>query len=146
MLTFSKNWTNAEDFPTYEASEEQVRADMQLLHNETRDYINANLVDPENFAVAAGATLTLLLPNSSMALFVANDGYVIDGGFMSGSSPDARVVGMTGLTVTRVVAVIIHPAPNPGTYYGISFQNTTDTAKTIKAIRLAGDPVSLWPF
>ena len=33
-LEFTKDWTDASDFPTYEPDEEQVRADLQLLHNE----------------------------------------------------------------------------------------------------------------
>ena len=43
-LEFSKDWTEAEDFPTYEPDESQVRADLQLLHNEAKAAINA-LVD-----------------------------------------------------------------------------------------------------
>ena len=43
-LEFSKDWTKAEDFPTYEPDESQVRADLQLLHNEAKAAINA-LVD-----------------------------------------------------------------------------------------------------
>lgn len=39
-LKFNKDWRNPSDFPTYEASEEQVRADMQELHNETAEFIN----------------------------------------------------------------------------------------------------------
>ena len=40
-LTFSKDWTNADDFPTYEPDESQVRADLQLLHDEAKAAINA---------------------------------------------------------------------------------------------------------
>ena len=43
-LEFSKDWTKAENFPTYEPDESQVRADLQLLHNEAKAAINA-LVD-----------------------------------------------------------------------------------------------------
>ena len=46
---FSKNWKNPEDFPAYEPDEHQVRADLQLLHDEARDAINrliASLSDP----------------------------------------------------------------------------------------------------
>ena len=39
-LEFTKSWENSQDFPTYEPDEKQVRADLQLLHNETRDWIN----------------------------------------------------------------------------------------------------------
>ena len=34
-LEFSKDWTKAEDFPTYEPDESQVRADLQLLFSPT---------------------------------------------------------------------------------------------------------------
>lgn len=40
---YSKLWTNSDrekGFPTYEASEDQVRKDMQLQPNEIRDFIN----------------------------------------------------------------------------------------------------------
>lgn len=48
-LEFTKSWTNAADFPTYEPDEAQVRADLQLLHEETRAGFNrlvAALNDP----------------------------------------------------------------------------------------------------
>jgi hypothetical protein len=43
-LNYSKNWENPADFPSYEPSETQVRADLQLLHDEARAALNA-LVD-----------------------------------------------------------------------------------------------------
>ena len=46
-LKFTKNWENASDFPTVETSETQVRKDMQLLHDEAKDALNA-LVDKLN--------------------------------------------------------------------------------------------------
>ena len=39
-LTFTKSWENAEDFPTYEPDETQVRADLQYLYDEIRDAFN----------------------------------------------------------------------------------------------------------
>lgn len=51
-LKFSKSWKNSQDFPTYEPDETQVRADMQLLHDETKDGFNA-LVDALNAPSAA---------------------------------------------------------------------------------------------
>lgn len=51
-LEFTKSWERAEDFPTHEASEAQVRADLQLLHNEARDGLN-RLVDALNDPTAA---------------------------------------------------------------------------------------------
>lgn len=43
-LAFTKSWTSASDFPTYEDSETKVRADLQELHNQTKEYINEQLV------------------------------------------------------------------------------------------------------
>ena len=51
-LEFTKSWENPQDFPTYEQSEAQVRADLQLLHEETRQGIN-RLVDALNDSAAA---------------------------------------------------------------------------------------------
>ena len=43
-LGFSRNWENPSDYPTYEPDESVVRADMQSLHDETKDYINNELI------------------------------------------------------------------------------------------------------
>lgn len=43
-LTYTKTWRSAEDFPTYENREDQVRDDMQLLFDEMRDAFN-NFLD-----------------------------------------------------------------------------------------------------
>lgn len=48
-FAFTKSWTDPADFPTYEPDEGRVRADLQLLHDETRDALNrliAGLNDP----------------------------------------------------------------------------------------------------
>lgn len=52
-LQFTKNWNNPDDFPTVELSEEKVRADMQLLHDEVKNYLNDKLIPA---VVADGAT------------------------------------------------------------------------------------------
>ena len=52
-LTFTKSWENAADFLTYEENEQQVRADLQYLHDEMRDAFNA-LVARLNDAAVAG--------------------------------------------------------------------------------------------
>ena len=51
-LQFTKSWESDQDFPTYEPSEAQVRADLQLLHDEARDGLN-RLVDALNDPTAA---------------------------------------------------------------------------------------------
>lgn len=43
-LQFTKSWTSSEDFPTYEPDETKVRADMQLLFDEIKNYINTTLL------------------------------------------------------------------------------------------------------
>lgn len=52
-LQFTKNWNNPDDFPTVELSEEKVRADMQLLHDEVKNYLNDTLIPA---VVAEGET------------------------------------------------------------------------------------------
>lgn len=42
-LNFTRLWTDPDAFPTVETDETVVRADMQALHNETRDYLNRTL-------------------------------------------------------------------------------------------------------
>lgn len=44
LLSFTKNWENANDYPTIETDEEQVRRDMQSLHDEVKDYLNNKLI------------------------------------------------------------------------------------------------------
>lgn len=39
-LSYARDWTIPEDFPTIETDEATVRADMQALYNEIKDYVN----------------------------------------------------------------------------------------------------------
>lgn len=51
-LKFTRDWNNSSDFPTYEENEQKVRADMQALHDETKEFINETLIPSiENLAV-----------------------------------------------------------------------------------------------
>lgn len=49
-LRFTKDWTNPADFPAYESNEAQVREDLQHLHNETKTFINEQVVPRINAA------------------------------------------------------------------------------------------------
>lgn len=49
---FTKDWNNPTDFPTFQSNEEQVRADQQELHNQTRDFINDVLLGAVKKAIA----------------------------------------------------------------------------------------------
>ena len=50
----TKSWENPADFPTYEESEDQVRADMQILFTELKNCINT-LIDELEAANTQGA-------------------------------------------------------------------------------------------
>lgn len=52
-LEFTKSWENPADFPTYEPDEAQVRADLQLLHDETRESLNRLVADLNGEEAAA---------------------------------------------------------------------------------------------
>lgn len=63
-LKFEKVWTSSADFPTYEGSETQVRADMQYHPDAIRDYLNnlflKELEGPNGSSmIGAGTGLTL---------------------------------------------------------------------------------------
>ena len=57
-------WNDSTRFPTYEGSEAQVRADMQELYDQTRDYIN-NTLSPVVDNANTKANKAVLLPNSA---------------------------------------------------------------------------------
>ena len=48
QMTFDKVWTNPSHFPTYEANETQVRADMQYLFDKIKDIYNNHLAEEFN--------------------------------------------------------------------------------------------------
>lgn len=54
-VEFKKLWTKAEDFPAFQDSEEQVRADLQYHPDALRDFINALIQELE--AKSAAGTL-----------------------------------------------------------------------------------------
>jgi len=53
---FTRRWTNPTEFHTYETSEEQVRSDMQALHDEARNYIDEKLIPEVENELALKAT------------------------------------------------------------------------------------------
>lgn len=50
---FKKLWTSPTDFPTIEVDEAQVRADMQALHDESKDGLNQLMTELEEGTAAA---------------------------------------------------------------------------------------------
>ena len=109
-LEFSKDWTKAEDFPTYEPDESQVRADLQLLHNEAKAAINA-LVDKlesaefaSHLAVSAeGMTATNLAAALAEILATAKSaqaGTIVDGTVTEAKLAAALVQKINSIDVT----------------------------------------------
>ena len=109
-LEFSKDWTKAEDFPTYEPDESQVRADLQLLHNEAKAAINA-LVDKlesaefaSHLAVSAeGMTATNLAAALAEILATAKAaqaGTIVDGTVTEAKLAAALVQKINSIDVT----------------------------------------------
>jgi hypothetical protein len=44
LLSFTRTWEDPNDYPTIETDEAKVRADMQSLHDEVKDYLNTVLI------------------------------------------------------------------------------------------------------
>lgn len=109
-LEFSKDWTDAEDFPTYEPDESQVRADLQLLHNEAKAAINALVEKLESaefashLAVSAeGMTATNLAAALAEILATAKAaqaGTIVDGTVTEAKLAAALVQKINSIDVT----------------------------------------------
>ena len=60
-FSFTKSWNNPSDFPTYQDSESKVRADLQCLHDEVRNWLNMTLLpwlsDMDSKVSVTGVTL-----------------------------------------------------------------------------------------
>lgn len=54
-LNYGRDWTKAEDFPTYQSDEAQVRADLQYHPDAVKDYINNTLLKALEAKKAASA-------------------------------------------------------------------------------------------
>lgn len=111
-LSFTKSWENREDFPTYEDNEERVRADMQYLFDEIRDYLNRRLLPAVNaiaaveVTAASGGTVQGALNALRADLEQAVLGNVPDGSITPAKlAPEAKLQD-------RTAAVTLTPDPN----------------------------------
>ncbi len=111
-LSFTKSWQNREDFPTYEDNEDQVRADLQCLFDELRDYLNQKLLPAVNsisaveVTAASGGTVQGALNQLRSDLNAAVMGSVPDGSITAAKlAADARLMDVTAQA---------HLAPDPG--------------------------------
>lgn len=58
-LTYTKDWNNPSDFPTFETRESKVRADIQLLYDEMKDAFNKLIDDLKAAEVPFEATAAI---------------------------------------------------------------------------------------
>ena len=109
-LEFSKDWKNAEDFPTYEADESQVRADLQLLHDEAKVAINALVekLESEEFAShlavstegMAASNLAAALAEILATAKSAQAGTIVDGTITEAKLAEALAAKINAIDVT----------------------------------------------
>lgn len=59
-FSFSREWTDSIQFPAMIDNEAQAREDIQALHDETKDYINSELVPALNAVTETSATTVTL--------------------------------------------------------------------------------------
>ena len=122
-LEFSKDWTDAEDFPTYEPDESQVRADLQLLHNEAKAAINA-LVDKlesaefaSHLAVSAeGMTATNLA--AALAEILATAKAAQAGTIVDGTVTEAKLAAALVQKINSIDAPTANETPETGYQLG----------------------------
>lgn len=90
-LEYSKNWENPQDFPTYEAREEQVRADIQLLFDEAKNAFNKMIDDLAADLVPFAATPSISASNVQSAIEAVQQ-QVED--MVMGATPDRSITGV----------------------------------------------------
>ena len=114
-FSYTKDWTNPDDFPTVETSEEQVRADIQLLYDEAKDKINeiigaTNSLESEAIYPAEEGTTTISQLVSAYAagnpITCESDGitYYMNYYEQDGSTYTFGFWGVEGTTIKRIAA------------------------------------------
>jgi len=108
-MTFDKVWTNPSHFPTYEANETQVRADMQYLFDKIKDCYN-NHITAEFHAVNMPFTPTIGGVTSedvqSAIEFVHGEiSSASQGAVPNGSITDAKLCQTTGSEAVITTAI-----------------------------------------
>ncbi len=88
-LQFTKDWTDPSDFPTYELEEAKVRADLQYLHDETKDFIN-DMID-ELSAAQIPFSPTAAIQESSVQDAIENVQQQITGAIADGAVTESKL-------------------------------------------------------
>ena len=148
---FSKTWESAEDFPTVELSEERVRADMQALHDEMKEYVNGVLIEDvaESFDAVAdvmvgkvdsvnGKTGDVTLTAADVGAVPVGEGGIIGVSSVNGRSGNVTLtsedVGLGNLDNERQ-----YSASNPPPYPVASVNGKTG------AVNLTADDIGARP-
>lgn len=119
-LSYSKNWTNPEDFPTYQPDETQVRADMQFLFDETETFINDTLI-PQTEEAIGNASISSIPDGGIPQVKLASDvSSAVDrakaGGAIDTALADKAPAGY-GLGGSGAYVVDLNTAIESGFYY-----------------------------
>ena len=90
-LRFSRDWTDPNDFKTVETSEVKVRADMQYLFNEIKNWLNETLIPAVQSAADGGGTGSLVKrvyinANGHLIVVKSDDSEVDLGAYAGGAS------------------------------------------------------------
>lgn len=133
-LTFSKDWTDPNDFPTVEESEEKVRADLQALHNETRNYINT-FIQPLVNELDARRVVTV-----QRVVLQATD-WALEAGYNPSTGVNVIQYSQRNVPVTGVKAdptkQIIQPVPEDGLnglYYKFGIRADSQSEGALKFV------------
>ena len=113
-FSFTKSWNNPSDFPTYQDSESKVRADLQCLHDEVRNWLNTTLL-PWLSDMDAKVTVT--------GVTLREDGHIV----VSFSDGKAKDLGDVIQEVPKAISEITYNAE--AKTWTITY--TDDTTKTI---------------
>ena len=117
-LSFTKDWSkmNPPDFSTYEDSEEQVRADIQLLYNEIKDYLNntiqpnVNEISAADITVSGGGNLQTKLAALDAEIDNVVLGQIPDGSLTSAKlAPGTLLSNVTSSLTITAVDMAAHP-------------------------------------
>ena len=116
-LTFGRDWTKETDFPTYQDSEEQVRADLQYHPNALQDFINNTLLAALEGKTAAG-NLGALNGGAAATIQSVLDSYADD---IAQLVEDIKTLASGGVpAIVRSTSVVFESASWVQTSSGVS--------------------------
>ena len=124
-LSFTKDWKNPSDFPTYEPYETQVRADLQILFDEIKTFLNSLIDTLESGGASANVGVTL--GEASMNLQAALNSLYLG---QSNRYTKQEVTSLIGEASNNLVENIEY-TPNTGVFSIKKKDGTTSTIDTV---------------